>query len=212
MDFELLEHKDASISFRLISDDTTLASYPFDFSFTVEYKLEGNRVQIGFTVQSLDEKEMFFSVGAHPAFAVPMVEDTNYEDYYLQFEKTEIAGRWPLSPGGLIEDAPIPCLNNEDKLQLKKSLFEKDAIVFKDLKSTSISIISNKTPRGLKVSFPGFPYMGIWAAKGADFVCIEPWCGIADTVSTTGQLEDKEGINRLGKNETFSRSYTIEVF
>jgi galactose mutarotase-like enzyme len=155
---------------------------------------------------------MFFPLVRIQHLRVPMVENTGYGDYYLKFETTETTGRWPLSAEGLIEDAPILSLNNEDKLQLEKSLFEKDAIVFKNLQSTSISIVSDKTPHGLKVSFPGFPYMGIWAAKGADFVCIEPWCGIADTVSSTGQLEDKEGINQLGKNETFNRTYTIEVF
>jgi galactose mutarotase-like enzyme len=130
----------------------------------------------------------------------------------LQFNKTENAGRWPLTDDGLIDKEPTPFLQNEDNLPLKKELFYKDALVFKDLQSKSISIVSDKTEHGVKVEFDGFPYMGIWAAKDADFVCIEPWCGIADTVNSTGRLEDKEGIQTLVANEEFSRTYSIEVF
>ncbi|MDB5193108.1 MAG: aldose 1-epimerase family protein [Segetibacter sp.] len=211
-DFELVEEKEDSLCFRLIPDESIRQSYPFDFIFSIQYKLQQNLLLITFDVQNFDEKEMYFSVGAHPAFAVPMVEGTEYEDYYLQFNRAETTGRWPLSPDGLIELAPTPCLQNQDKLQLKKELFYKDAIVFKDLTSTSISILSDKTPRGLKVDFEGFPYLGIWAAKGADFVCIEPWCGIADSVNSTGNLEDKEGIIAIANCEIFSRTYSIEVF
>ncbi len=83
---------------------------------------------------------------------------------------------------------------------------------FKNLKSTSVSLISDKTSHGVKVEFKGFPYMGIWAAKDADFVCIEPWCGIADSLNASGNLEDKEGIQSLVPQEQFERSYSIEVF
>ncbi len=57
-----------------------------------------------------------------------------------------------------------------------------------------------------------FPYLGIWETKGGDFVCIEPWCGIADSVNASGNIEEKEGINSLARSATFEVSYTIEVF
>ena len=74
-------------------------------------------------------------------------------------------------------------------------------LVFKHLVSKSMYILSSKTSHGLKVNFHGFPYLGIWSAKDADFVCIEPWCGIADSVNATGDLEEKEGINILPRGE-----------
>ena len=54
--------------------------------------------------------------------------------------------------------------------------------------------------------------MGIWAAKDADFVCIEPWYGIADSVTASGNLIEKEGIIKLEAGGLFERSYSIEVF
>ena len=210
--FELAEKTNASLAFSLKSNEQTKISYPFDFVFTVKYSLDENRLQISFIVENPGLENLLFSVGAHPAFAVPLVEDTNYEDYYLQFSEIEDAGRWPLSADGLIETTPTPLLKNENRMSLKKELFYKDALVFKHLKSDAISLISDKTPHGVKVDFAGFPYMGIWAAKDADFVCIEPWCGIADSVSASGNLEDKEGINTLKPAGKFEVAYNIEVF
>ena len=91
-------------------------------------------------------------------------------------------------------------------------MFYKDALVFKDLASDVISIRSSKTPHGLEVSFPGFPYMGIWSAKDADFVCIEPWCGIADHEDATGKLEEKEGIIALSPEAIFRQQWSVILF
>jgi galactose mutarotase-like enzyme len=178
----------------------------------VNYSLQENKLLVTFIVENTGSENLLFSVGAHPAFAVPLVEGTEYEDYYLKFNQIEDAGRWPLSSEGLVETSPTPLLKNENQLPLKKELFYKDAIVFKHLKSTAISIVSNKTPHGVRVDFTGFPYTGIWATKNADFVCIEPWCRIADSVNASGNLEEKEGINTLEPKGRFEIGYSIEVF
>ena len=212
MNFDLIGQTDNSLTFSLKSNEATLRLYPFSFTFMVRYTLHDNSLEITFIIQNNGTEKMYSSVGAHPAFKVPLVDGTTYEDYYLQFTKTETAGRWPLSADGLLENTSTPFLQNTDVLPLKHELFTNDAIVFKDLESTSISLLRNKTHHGLKVSFAGFPYMGIWAAKNADFVCIEPWCGITDSVNATQQIEEKEGINTIESGEVFERSYSIEVF
>jgi len=211
-DFELADRTGTSLTLSLKSNAQTKRSYPFDFLFSIKYTLEQNKLLITFIVENTGDKNILFSVGAHPAFAVPLIKGSNYEDYYLKFSENENAARWPLSNEGLIENEAIPFLQSQAKLQLKKELFYKDAIVFKNLKSTSVSLISDKTSHGVKVEFKGFPYMGIWAAKDADFVCIEPWCGIADSFNASGNLEHKEGIQSLVPQEQFERSYSIEVF
>lgn len=210
--FEMVEQTATSITFQLRSNEETMRSYPFDFLFLIKYTLVDNKLLVTFRVENSGVKELLFSVGAHPAFAVPLIQETEYKDYYLQFNQRENAERWPLSAEGLIETDPFSFLQNEDKLRLKKELFYKDAIVLKNLRSNSISILSNKTSHGVKVEFNNFSYMGIWAAKDAEFVCIEPWCGIADHVNASGNLEDKEGIQTLSPQEEFVRNYTIEVF
>jgi galactose mutarotase-like enzyme len=210
--FALVEETGQSLTFSLKSNEQTKASYPFDFEFSVKYSLQENKLKVTFIVENTGLEPLLFSVGAHPAFAVPLVKETNYNEYYLEFNRPEEAGRWPLTSEGLIQTLPTPLLKNTNKLPLKKELFYKDAIVLKQLQSDSISLLSDKTDRGIKVQFKGFPYVGIWATKDADFVCIEPWCGIADSENTAGNLEEKEGINTLGIKETFQVAYTIELF
>ena len=155
---------------------------------------------------------MFFSCGAHPAFKVPLTEDTDFSDWHLQFSTTENAGKWPLSKEGLLLNESVECLQNANQLPLTKALFYSDALVFKNLQSTAISIVSTKSKHGLTMHFPHFPYFGIWSTKDANFVCLEPWCGIADSINSTGNLKDKEGIHILQPNKNWDRTWSVEVF
>jgi galactose mutarotase-like enzyme len=212
MEFEVTENDKSFVTFTLNSNEATLANYPFHFSFSIRYSLEDNRLNVAYTVKNKDDKEIFFSVGGHPAFKVPLVDGTTFEDYYLEFNHFEHASRWPLSQDGLIENSAALVIEHTDKLPLKKSLFYNDALVFKHLNSKSVYILSGETSHGIKVNFHNFPYLGIWSAKDADFVCIEPWCGIADSVNATGNIEQKEGINVLPKGEIFTRTWHVELF
>jgi galactose mutarotase-like enzyme len=210
--FTLTAHTQDSISFTLDANERTQEQYPFLFRFTITYTLDRNVLTCNYQVTNIDIKPIFFSVGAHPAFKVPLVEGTHFDDYYLQFNAKETTGQWPLSPEGLIETAPVPFFHNNDRIQLTKSLFYGDALVFKGLNSTAISLCHNTSAHGFKFSYEQFPYMGIWSAKDADFVCIEPWCGIADQVNSTGDIKKKEGIQLLLPGEQFNRSWSVELF
>lgn len=212
MEFEVTKHTETSITFSLRSNEETAENYPFQFIFSVRYTLDGNKLQVGFIVENTGLENMLFSVGGHPAFKVPLVEGTSFEEYQLVFNEKETVGRWPISPDGLIETHTMPLLENENVLPLKKELFASDAIVLKDLRSRSVSVKSSKTSHGLKLHFENFPFLGIWETKGGDFICIEPWCGVADSVAATGKLEEKEGINTLMPAGKFEVSYTIELF
>lgn len=210
--FSVTDQSTDSITFSLLYDEETLLVYPFEFELKIYYKLSESSLTITYEVKNLGREEMYFSIGGHPAFKVPLLNDTSYEDYYLEFNKKENAQRWPVSPDGLIDDGPIPVFSNDSVIRLKKELFLQDALVFKDLVSNSVSLKCQKHSHGLDFAFNGFPYMGIWAAKNADFVCIEPWCGIADSVYSDQQLKNKEGINEIGSGEYFTRGWTVTVW
>lgn len=201
-----------AITLTLTGDGHTLTVYPFLFEFSLHYALAENRLSVTYEVKNLTGEEMYFSVGGHPAFKVPLVKETDYTQYYLEFEQPENAGRWPIAPDGRIAEPPVPLLNNTKRLPLTKELFYEDALVFKQLASSKVSLKSDKTAHGLQMDFSGFPYLGIWAARNADFVCLEPWCGIADSVHTDQQLVNKEGINLLAPHETFTRTWSLTLF
>lgn len=211
-DFEVESRSADTITFLLRSDDSTRANYPFDFELRIIYRLSTGGLSTTYQVRNPSPQTLYFSVGGHPAFKVPLVPDTSYTDYYLEFDRPVTAPRWPISKDGLIERDPQPLLENTRTLPLTKDLFAKDALVLKHPASASVALRSARTERGLRMDFSGFPFLGIWAAPGADFVCIEPWCGIADSVDSNQQWVDKEGINRLDAGEVFERTWTLTFF
>jgi galactose mutarotase-like enzyme len=90
-------------------------------------------------------------------------------------------------------------------------MMKKDAVVFKNMKSTTLWLKSRRSDYSLKFHAQGFPYFGIWAKPGAKFVCLEPWCGMADNKGYSGELKDKEGIVSLGGGEVFIRKFSVTV-
>ena len=212
MEFTVTRQTSNAIVFTLESNEATLSKFPFPFRFDITYTVTENQLSVSYRVTNTGNNAMYFSVGGHPAFKVPLAAGLHYHDYYFEFNTVENTGRWPISKEGLIEKFPLPLLIYTNHLPLTKELFHKDALVLKHLSSTQVQLKSHKNKHGLLFDFNGFPYLGIWAAKDADFVCIEPWCGNADSVDTDQQLEHKDGIEPLPAGEKFERTWTITVF
>jgi galactose mutarotase-like enzyme len=209
---EVMQIDATKIVFTLKSNEATIANYPFYFIFSIEYSIENNKLFCKYIVQNTGTHDMYFSVGAHPAFKIPLTNDTSFSDWFLEFNKAETCGVHPINAAGLIEINNVPFLNNTNQLVLTKQLFYKDALVFKNLQSTEISIKSNKSSNGVTMQFEGFPFYGIWNAKDAKFVCLEPWCGIGDAENTTSDITEKEGIEILSPQKTFERIWSVEIF
>lgn len=210
-DFELKEQSETSLLFCIKNDESTLAIYPFEFEFSILYSIHHQELSVTYIVKNTGDDDLLFSVGGHPAFKVPIFEGDTYNDYILKFNQKETIGRWPISKDGLIERTPTPLLIDSDTIHLKKELFYKDAIVLKNLKSQSVKLLSTNNNCGIGFNFASFPYLGIWAAKDADFVCIEPWCGIADGIDSNQVLVDKEGINQLSAKCLWERKWTVSI-
>lgn len=212
LEFSLESSSEDELKFALGYSDGTLAHYPFRFKLVIGYKLKATVLTVTYEVFNEDEQPIFFSIGAHPAFRCPLGDHEEFEDYYLEFNETETLERHLLTDG-LFNAATESVMNHTQILPLSYGLFEKDAIVFKKFKSSAIALKSNKGPHGVKVSFPGFPYLGIWTKqRGAPFLCIEPWYGLADATNASGQLVEKEGIMALEPAGEFDCHYQIEIF
>jgi galactose mutarotase-like enzyme len=210
--FEVLASRPDKAVFLLTADDGTKKQYPFDFNFYLYYQLQKNVLSVTYEVENKQlDNPIYFSVGAHPAFAVPLVSGTSYNDYYLMFEQPTQLLRWPITADGLIEKEPVP-LQQTQKILLSKELFSKDAMVFKTIPCNRISLLSSQTKHGLEMSFPDFPFLGLWAANHANFVCIEPWCGIADSVDTDQNFIKKEGLQIVAAQEKWIRQWQVTLF
>ena len=208
----LHEKTSNSITFKLAYNDELLKIYPFKFEFYISYTLINNRIEINHTVKNRDTKTMYFSLGGHPAFKCPINKGELYSDYFLEFEHIENCHTQQINKQtGLITAQTKPFLNAENKIKLTDSLFNNDALIFKTLKSKSVALKSVKQGSILTVRYSNFNYLGIWAKPKANYVCIEPWLGIADHENTNQDLKTKEGIIPLSKDHSFNASYSIEI-
>ncbi|MES2417141.1 MAG: aldose 1-epimerase family protein [Bacteroidota bacterium] len=211
LDFEFEQIANNEILFTLHHTEETLKVYPFEFKLNLRYFLKGASLCCIYTVFNPAQKEMLFSIGAHPAFAAPLNQQGTYTDYFLEFNKDKELTYHHIVDN-LISDQTSTLKLNKGRLFLKHDLFYDDALVFKNLKSDSILLMNTRNYNGLNFKFKDFPYFGIWAAKDADFVCLEPWCGIADTINHQQQLRDKEGIMTLAAKGHWQRSWEVTCF
>jgi galactose mutarotase-like enzyme len=205
MEFELIEKLENSATFSLISSEESRKVYPFDFELQICYSLEENKLNIDYKVINKNDAIMPFSIGAHPAFALPKP----FESYALLFEHNEILTSYELENDLLSDNfSTIEMIDNQ--VPLNYSLFEKDALIFKKLQSKSIMILENQNPL-LRVRFDDFPNLGIWTKSNAPFLCIEPWLGYSDTVHSTGNILEKEGIQLLEAKKSLECNFSIEI-
>ncbi len=210
-DVALIDKGTDHLTFGLKHSEKTLAVYPFKFDFKIRYKLEANSLSVEHSVLNQGTGDMLFSLGGHPGFNCPMNEGENYRDYFLEFEKPETAESWLINSEGLIEKETVPVFDEPKIIKLHPHLFDNDALVFKKINSSMVSLKSNKSQQVLSVGFEGFPYLGIWAKPNAPYVCIEPWIGIADSASSDRNFENKEGLVTLKPGQPFVAKYTIYV-
>lgn len=211
MEFEYEQISSNELIFTLNATSETLKNYPFNFTLSLKYQLIKADIFCTYTITNSGENDMFFSIGGHPAFAVPLNNEGAYTDYYLAFNNDEELTYHHIVDN-LVSDQTSTIKLDEGKLFLKHELFYDDALVFKNLKSDRISLMNTKNYNGLDFHFKDFPYFGIWAAKDADFVCLEPWCGVADGLNHNQQLEDKEGMIKLATNEDWERTWSVTFF
>lgn len=205
MEFEVLETKENSVIFSIQSSEETLLNYPFEFELNVIYTLDKNNLNIEYKVINNSNYRIPFSIGAHPAFAL----NGDFEKYAIEFEKEELLDYYLLE-NDLISNQTKSLMATNKIVPLTYSLFENDALIFKTLKSNSITILENSYPF-LKVTFEDFPSMGIWTKVNAPFLCIEPWFGYSDTNENSGNLFEKEGIQILESKAVFESKFSISI-
>lgn len=205
-EFEVLNSTDDSVTFSIKSTLETKKNYPFEFELKLTYQLTENSLEVKYEVENLGQTNLPFSIGGHPAFALPEA----FEMYSLRFEKEENINSYFLENDLLSENFQELSIDNKD-LRLNYPLFENDALIIKKMMSKSIEIIENDEPL-FKFSFDDFPNFGIWTKQNAPFICLEPWFGYSDIENTNQIIIDKEGIINLEKEKTFAASFSVIIY
>ncbi len=213
MDFQLFSQKNDEIWFRLVSNEETLAKYPFSFELLCGYVLENKRLTVKWKVINSQEETMYFSIGAHPAFA-PAPDAKNMVGYAFKFYGNEEDYTYGLlsSSGLLLDDSYEITLDRNKTVKITSDMFDEDAWVLENRGTTAIGLVDTSGTEFLKVHF-NTPVYGLWSPAKSDipFVCIEPWYGRCDRQDFHGELQEREWGNTLEAGREFQGEYTIEV-
>lgn len=211
--FEFEGVKDQTILHTLSSTEETKKIYPFDFKLEVSHKIEANKVIVEWKVKNTGDKEMLFSIGAHPAFNVPVREGELQKDYYLSFDEKEKLDYIRISKDGgtaLYEEVHALCLE-DGMYQVGEHLFDDGVLIFENHQLSKVGIAFPDKKPYITIECKGFPYVGVWTKPTAPFICLEPWFGRCDNYGFTGELKDKTGVLSLPAKEEFQVAYEIIV-
>lgn len=208
MKFDILSISEREHTYVLKFNEETLKVYPFKFELYVNYIIDDNTLKIKYKVVNLDDREMFFGIGGHPAFII----DLKNNKYRVEFEKTEEKIRFYQLDNGLISYKNNyineSLISNKKCIEIKKDTFSHDAIIMSGLSSKKVRLIENEKCK-LEFDFSGFKYLALWSKKDAPFLCIEPWYTTADYTDSDQIFEKKKDNIKLGARETFECEYKI---
>ncbi len=188
-------------------------SYPFSFSLTVSYILDGQSVIFSSSVKNEDNKTMHYGFGYHPGFNVPLADNLSFEDYYVFFPESENVERKLFGPNFLDSGERVPFALHDKKLSLAHSLFDNDCVLLHKA-GNILEIKSDKDEKKIRVSYPEFENVGLWHPMKTDapFVCIEPWYSMPGREGEVTDIEKKEDFIHLPSGCEKTLEIKVEIF
>jgi galactose mutarotase-like enzyme len=205
--FELAGHGPDRALFRLTDSEATRAVYPFAFALEMGFTLAGTTLAMTATVCNPGPAPLPFSFGFHPAFAWPLPGGAAKGDHAIVFAHDEPQDIQRIDGDGLVaRSEPTPVEGRA--LALRAALFEDDALIWDALNSRGCTY-GAPGGAGLDIAFPDTAMLGVWQKPGADYICIEPWAGIADPAGFAGDFRDKPGVIELAAGS--SRAFRMDV-
>ncbi len=194
--FDVVDATSASAAFRLKADESSLPVYPFRFELEVQFALDGPTLSVTTYVRNAGDEDMPASFGYHPGFRWPLPFGRARSSHFIEFAGDEPAPIRRLDADGLVSPERRPTPISRRRLALEDSLFQNDVLILDEIRSRSVTYGADEGPR-LRMNFPDSPYLGLWTKPGANFICIEPWHGIADPVGFSGDFRAKPGVFML---------------
>ena len=168
-----------------------------------------------------DEKEMFFSIGAHPAFACPLrKEEGTRVGQKIRLSRSECGGAGRAISGetgsmisrrldadGLLTEELLDVELDDGCITITEHLFDGDALIFENAPFDTAALLDRNGRETVRISCAA-PVWGIWSNpdSGASYVCLEPWYGISGSETDDGQAENYPFTNRTAPGEVWERS------
>lgn len=213
MEMNLIEQEESFLTLGLRATEKTLEQYPFLFELRIAYRLERDTLDIVYYVENQDAKRMYFGIGGHPGFQVPLEDGETFEDYRLDFGEGARPYRQGMSEDCFVlEEQTAFALAEGRYLKLDHALFDNDAIILNKMPH-KVRLGSEKSKREVIVSFPQMEYLGIWHRPftKAAYVCIEPWSSLPSRKDIVEDLAAQPGLIALDSGNSYVNTWSISV-
>lgn len=211
--FEVVKQTDSEITLKIRDTDETYVQYPYQYVFEITYKLEGNRLDVIFHVENRDIKTMYFGVGGHPGFNVPLQDSEAFEDYYLEFIGEGEARKELFSEDCFVlsQTEKFPLFEG-NKLPLKHDLFDNDAIILSNMPK-KIALKSRNGRKAIYVEYQDMNYLGLWhwPKTDAPYICIEPWSSLPSRKNVVEDFAKQENLMKLESGAMTDKKWSIEI-
>ncbi len=215
MDFQLVSKEEDKIEYVLESTPETLAKYPFTFRLHIGYQLIENEVIVKWRVENLGKSELYFQIGAHPAFYFPNFDPTTSDRCFFAFDETKnLQYICPVEKGCVSPDIHTLQLNEEGLMPIDIHSFDCDTYIFENKQLKKITLLDKAKVPYLSLAFDT-PLVAIWSPTkehpDCPFICIEPWFGRCDAIGYEGEFKEKDWMQTLASGEEFETTYKIII-
>lgn len=202
------------LNFVLKADEETRRQYPWDFIYRITYRLRGTVLEVENQVENLGDERMYFGIGGHPGFNVPLEEGLAFEDYQLKFSAPCRPWRVGFTPDCFLNGQDQEYVLQEgQRIPLQHELFDQDAVVLKHV-DREVTLYSEKGSRGITVTYPDFPYIGFWhkPQSQAPYVCIEPWSSLPSRKGICEDFSQQSDLISLEGHGSWKTCWRIQIF
>lgn len=215
MDFKLLSKEADRIEYELESTPESLAKYPFPFRLKIGYQLEGNQVIVSWQVENISETDLYFQIGAHPAFYYPDFNPETTDRCFFAFDSTqELKYICPVEKGCVSPEVHTLKRNAEGLMPVDIHTFDCDTYIFENKQVKKITLLDKAKNPYLSLEFDT-PLVAIWSPTkqhpDCPFICIEPWYGRCDSMGYEGEYKEKDWIQKLVAGGIFEATYKIII-
>jgi galactose mutarotase-like enzyme len=208
--FDVVESTPANAILRLKADQDSFKVYPFRFELEIRFALDGPTLSVTTCIRNADDTDMPASFGYHPAFRWPLPFGQARESHFVEFASEEPDPMRRLNADGLLTSERYPTPIAHRRLALQDDLFQDDVMIFNEIRSRLVTYGAETGPR-IQMSYADSPYLGIWTKPRANFICIEPWHGIADPVGFHGDFTQKPGVFTVPARAALAIRMTITL-
>lgn len=213
MDFVLVDKNETEATFQLESTPGTWAKYPFMFKLKIGYELKDNTVIVKWHVENTGIEDMYFQIGAHPAFYFPGLDLSVEQRGYFAFDKTRgLEYICPVEKGCASPERHTLVLDEDGMMPINVHTFDCDTYIFDNKQLGRVTLSDRERKPYLSLEFDT-PLVALWSPTkvhpDCPFVCIEPWYGRCDSVGYEGELKGREWMQALAGKETFEAEYRI---